>query len=201
MGANKAQGMGYRILLLAVASTLVGCVGEMPRGTNSPTALASALMSLSPSVNARDARRAADCAYTTSARLKHEYRIVGPAVFQNGLINLGFRKKGFCYHYTEDLLADMQRLDLRTLQIHWAIAHPGTYFESNALVLTAPGQPLEEGIVLDPWRHAGKLYWNKAAADRAFGWHEDHSEYARERLSRTAKAMRKAHAPIVATSR
>jgi hypothetical protein len=176
--------------LVAIAILFVGCVGEMPPQNNSPTALASALLALSPTVNPTEAQRAADCAYTRSARLKHDYRIVGPAVFQNGLVNLGFRQKGLCYHWTEDLLVEMRRLNLKTLEIHWAIAHPGSILESNALVLTARGQVLEGGVVLDAWRHAGHLYWNAVAADRAFPWHEDHSDYARRRMAAPAPAKR-----------
>lgn len=195
--------MRYRLFLLLLPLLLPACVGQMPRGTNSPAALASALTALAPSVRPNEANRVAEVAYVRSRELAREYRVVGPAVFQNGLVNTGLREKGLCYHWTEDLLAALQPLDLKTLEIHWAIAHPGSYLESNALVVTARGQPLEQGIVLDAWRHAGRLYWNAAAADRAFGWHEDRSEYAQSRLAAGTKATakRKAHRQVVATSR
>lgn len=160
-----------------------GCAGVMPQQNHSPAALAHALEALSPTVNSAEARRAAECAYTTSLRLRKDYRIVGPAIFQNGLVNLGLREKGLCYQWTEDLLIEMRRLNLRTLEIHWAVSHPGDFLESNALVLTARGQPCADGIVLDAWRHAGHLYWNSVKADRAFDWHEDLSEYARSKLT------------------
>src|SRR5215213_5817333 len=159
--------MRHRLLLLTIAALMTGCVGQMPRENNSPAALSSALTRLSPTVDSREAQSAAKCAYTASARLARDYRIFGPAIFHNGLVNTGLREKGLCYHWTEDLLAALQPLQLKTLEIHWAIAHPGGILESNALVLTARGQPLEQGIVLDPWRHTGRLYWNTAAADRA----------------------------------
>ena len=174
--------MQTRFSLLLIALLFFGCVGEMPRQSHSPVALANALRALSPAVNAIEARRAAECAYTTSIRLRHDYRIVGPAIFQNGLVNLGLREKGLCYHWTEDLLPEMRRLDLKTLEIHWAVSHPGDFLESNALVLTARGQPFADGIVLDAWRHAGDLYWNTVTADRAFDWHDDHSDFARRKM-------------------
>jgi hypothetical protein len=170
-------------LLVTLALLWAGCVGVMPRQNHSAAALAHALQALSPKVSAAEARRAAECAYTTSARLKHEYRIVGPAIFQNGLVNLGLREKGLCYHWTEDLLREMRRLDLKTLQIHWVVSHPGDFLESNALVLTPRGRPFTDGIVLDAWRHAGDLYWNATAVDRAFAWQEDHSEFARSKMT------------------
>ncbi len=173
----------------------------MPRGSASPAALASALTALSPSVNPEEARRAADCAYVTSARLAREYGIVGWAIFNNGLINTGLRNRGLCYHYTEDMLLAFKPLELKTLTVHWAIAHPGNMMESNALVLTARGQPLEQGIVLDGWRHAGRLYWNAAAVDTAFGWHEDTSDYARQKMADFARATGKSRERGGATSR
>jgi hypothetical protein len=193
----------HRLFLLVLPVLLVGCVGQMPRGTNSPTALANALVALAPTVRPDEANRVAEVAYARSRELAREYRIVGPAIFQNGLVNIGLREKGLCYHWTEDLLAALQPLNLKTLEIHWAVAHRGNFLESNALVLTARGQALEQGIVLDGWRHAGRLYWNAAAADRAFGWHEDRSDYARARLAAATKAAarRKAHRSVVATSR
>ena len=174
--------MPFRLLFFAVALCLLGCAG-MPRENNSPQALAAALQALSPTVRPSEARRAAETAYAASERLKHEYRIVGPAVFHNGLVNLGLRDKGLCYHWTEDLLAALRPLQLKTLTIHWAIAHPGNILESNALVLTARGQPLKDGIVLDGWRHAGRLYWTTASNDHSFPWQEDNSEYARARMT------------------
>lgn len=179
--------MRKHLLLLSFALLCTGCVGVMPRQNHSPAALANALQALSPKVSAAEAQRAAECAYTTSARLKHDYRIVGPAIFQNGLVNLGLRERGLCYHWTEDLLREMQRLDLKTLQIHWVVSHPGDLLESNALVLTARGQSFAEGIVLDPWRHAGNLYWNPTTADRAFAWQEDHSDFARRKMAESLR--------------
>ena len=175
--------MPIRFLIVLLVLLSAGCVGVMPRQNHTPLALADGLQALSPKVDAAEARRAAECVYTTSARLRKEYRIVGPAIFQNGLVNLGLRQKGFCYHWTEDLLVEMRRLHLQTLEIHWAVSHPGDFLESNALVLTARGQRFVDGIVVDPWRHAGDPYWNAVKADRAFDWHEDDSVYARRKLT------------------
>jgi hypothetical protein len=33
-------------------------------------------------------------------------------------------------------------------------------------VVTAKGQPFEEGIVLDAWRRSGKLYWALVKKDK-----------------------------------
>jgi hypothetical protein len=74
-------------------------------------------------------------------------------------------------------------LQLKTLDIHWAIADRGKDTESNALVLTAKGQPLQTGIVIDAWRHAGQVFWKPANADRSYRWEEDTGAYAQARLA------------------
>ncbi|MDQ6623775.1 MAG: hypothetical protein M3Y86_09885, partial [Verrucomicrobiota bacterium] len=81
--------MRNRLFLATVAFFLAGCAGQMPRQNNSPAALAGALSALSPKVRPAEAERAAECAYATGHRLAREYRVVGPAIFQNGLVNTG----------------------------------------------------------------------------------------------------------------
>jgi hypothetical protein len=46
------------------------------------------------------------------------------------------------------------------------VAHPGSDLrEHNSVVITARDQPFETGLVLDPWRNSGELYWAAAAHD------------------------------------
>ena len=39
--------------------------------------------------------------------------------------------------------------------------------EHSSVVLTAPGQAFDQGIVLDAWRHSGRLYWGAVKADKS----------------------------------
>src|SRR5947209_13160181 len=98
LNATHEKIMANRLLIVAAALLFAGCVGEMPRKNNSPAALANALVALSPTVQPDEARRVAEIAYARSHELAHEYRVVGPAIFQNGLVNTGLREKGLCYH-------------------------------------------------------------------------------------------------------
>jgi hypothetical protein len=138
---------------------------------------------MSPTVSRAEAERTARTIYITSARLKREYKIGNSAHWQNFLIALGAKKKGYCFHWAEDILAALRPLRLQTLDIHWAIADPGKDTESNALVFTAKGEPLEKGIVVDSWRFAGRPFWKAANADRSYRWQEDTGAYARARLA------------------
>jgi hypothetical protein len=51
------------------------------------------------------------------------------------------------------------KLEPKTLVLHWGEAYPNTTSENNALVVTARNQRFEDGILLDGWRRAGRLFW------------------------------------------
>lgn len=129
------------------------------------------LAGLADSVHPREAETAAACAVQSVRELAAKYHLVRPPLLHNTLVNLGFRERGLCYQFAEDMLARLQALKLETLQLRWAMARPGTWREHNAIVLTARGQAFEKGILLDGWRKSGRLVWQVVEADR-YPWQE-----------------------------
>ena len=89
----------------------------------------------------------------------------GTPIFNNFLVYHGFRKRGYCYQWTEDLLLALDAMKLKTLELHWGEAYAGTWRENNCLVITAKGQPFERGMILEGWRHFGHLRWNLVLSD------------------------------------
>jgi hypothetical protein len=144
----------------AVAKTLAGV---------NPADLAERLGRLSPAVDPAEAARLAETACTRAAELRGEYRVVGTPLFHNVLVNMGVRQRGLCYQWADDLEARLETLRLRTLVVNRAVARAATWREHNCLVITAPGVPFAEGIVLDGWRHSGKLFWVKVRED-SYPW-------------------------------
>ncbi|PYK16030.1 MAG: hypothetical protein DME55_12855 [Verrucomicrobia bacterium] len=69
------------------------------------------------------------------------------------------RKRGWCGHWAQDIGTQLKELKLRTLVIHWGVAYDHTSSENNCLVVTARNQPFTDGIILDGWRRAGRLFW------------------------------------------
>jgi hypothetical protein len=128
-------------------------------------ALATQLAALSPKVDPKEAKAVAECAYATARRLRSQYHMFGTPIFNNFLVYHGFRKRGYCYQWTEDLLLALDALKLKTLELHWGEAYAGTWRENNCLVITAKGQPFERGMILEAWRHFGHLRWNLLASD------------------------------------
>ena len=128
-------------------------------------ALATALKDLSPGVNPKEATVLARCAYATANKLKRQYSIMWPPLFNNFLVHSGIKKRGLCFQLSEDLLNQFDALKLTTLELHWGEARAGTWKENNGVVVTAKNQPFNRGIVFDCWRNSGRLFWSKVPAD------------------------------------
>src|SRR5919201_1667308 len=91
--------------------------------------LANQLARLSRRVDPNEAKLLAECAYATVARLREQYRPFGTPIFNNFLVYHGLKKRGYCYHWTEDLLLALDKLKLETLELHWADTYRDTWRE------------------------------------------------------------------------
>ena len=180
--------VGTTAALIAVAALMPPAFAASPAGarsSQSPYPLAQQLLELSPAVRAHEAQRLADHAQLSSRQLAREYRAAGSPQFHNFLVNAGVRERGLCHHWARDLGGRLAALRLRTLVLRWGIARAGTLREHNAVVVTARDQPFERGIVLDPWRHSGRLFASSVVADR-YPWREDpHDSFTPQRRRRT----------------
>jgi len=127
--------------------------------------LTKALVALSSDVDPAEAQSLATLAHTTARRLKKEYRVVLNPEFTVFLYNIGMRKRGWCGHWAQDIGAELKELKCKTLVLHWGEAYPDTSSENNALVVTARNQPFQDGIILDGWRRAGRLFWCPVVKD------------------------------------
>jgi hypothetical protein len=135
-------------------------------------ALEQELIGLGPPADRGEAHRVAATAITYSIYLADRYELVRPPILHNLLVRLKIKERGLCYQWTEDLLRRLQELRLTSYQLHWGVAHRGSQFrEHNTVVITANGQPFENGIVLDPWRDSGELYWVRVDRD-SYPWRE-----------------------------
>lgn len=136
------------------------------------SALQDDLADLNQQADRRESRQVAETAVSYAGDLAAEYELVRPAVFHNILVRIGLKDRGLCYHWTEDLMKRLQSLELETYQLHWGVAYRGSELrEHNSVVITARGQPFENGIVLDPWRDSGDLYWALIKED-TYPWKE-----------------------------
>ena len=142
-------------------------------------ALVTRIKALSPTVSVDDARRVASCAYMTGLELRREWGVGGVTTWLPGLQNLfikmGARKGGYCFQYSTELLIRLDALKLQTIELHWAESQLGTLSENNAIVVTARGQPFQQGVLLDNWRCQGHLAWTQVTRDPEYRWKESKS--------------------------
>jgi hypothetical protein len=142
-------------------------------------ALRARLIALSPSVNPEEARRVASIAYTTGRELAAKWKMGSSPTIHSFLINIGVKKGGYCYQFATELLLRLDAENLKTLELHWAESDPGTDTEHNVIAVTARGQPFEQGIMLDNWRHSGRLLWGPLNGDPSHTWQENKGAFAR----------------------
>jgi len=121
--------------------------------------LSKALAGLARDVDPAEAEQVSVTAHTIARKLKRDYRVVLNPEFTVFLVNIGMRKRGWCGHWAQDIGARLIELNLKTLVLHWGVAYDHTSSENNCLVVTARNQPFQDGIILDGWRRAGRLFW------------------------------------------
>jgi hypothetical protein len=130
--------------------------------------LAQALTKLAPDVDPAEAEQISVTAHTTARKLAREYHVVLNPEFQAFLVNVGARKRGWCGHWAQDIGTRLKELKPKTLVLHWGVAYDHTSSENNCLVITARNQPFKDGIIVDGWRRAGRLFWSPVIKDHEY---------------------------------
>ena len=171
---NRARTIPRLILSALLAALMLSCtaIGHRDPGLESPLSGQEAQQSrleadLTRLLGYRDpeAVRLAQTVLSTANELARTYRVQPPALWHNFLVNVGIRDRGLCCHWTQDLLQAIETLHLEKYDVLWGVSRYGTWREHNSVVVTAAGQAFDRGLVLDPWRNAGDLYWAPVATD------------------------------------
>jgi hypothetical protein len=124
------------------------------------------LSRLSPQTSPQESADLARLLVTHARELAAEYRAVSPALLQNVLVNMGWRERGLCYQWADDLEEALRGSPSSGFTVHRCAARVGTYREHNAIVISARDRPFWEGLVIDAWRYSGRLFWGPVRSDR-----------------------------------
>lgn len=125
------------------------------------------ILALGDAVDPHEAAILADTSVRHAAALADAYDMVRPIEIHNALVNLGLRKRGLCYQTAEDMYVRLRDLRLNTLDLHWGVAHKDDlWLEHSGVIVTARGRRFDEGLVIDAWRHSGRLRWARVEEDR-----------------------------------
>ncbi len=166
---SKSGTISVLLLFCLLLLFLIGCRTPHPSVADSQRRTAylqTKLRELSSTIDGHESDRLAIAAIRGSEALADQYHAVWPPWLHNNLVNLGWRDRGLCFHWANDLMAQLHGMGLWTVQIHLAVAHIDTRREHNALVITGRGQPFSQGLVLDPWRSSGRLWFGPVEGDK-----------------------------------
>jgi hypothetical protein len=175
--------------LIFTLSVLLGLLLQGCATSSAPTELAPnaaqqrigelsiALTELGEEVDHGEARRAAAIAIEYPLVLAQEYEVNDSPLVHNMLVNLGVKPRGLCVDWTSDLMARLREERFRSLELHWAVANYESAFriEHSTVVISKRGDTLQQGLVLDPWRYSGRLFWARTPQDTEYDW-KPHAE-------------------------
>lgn len=163
----------FSALLLCI-TVLAGCAATGPRtATQEDVAgLTQALLALSPDVDATEAAQAAQWAFRQTQELAQAYEITDAPLVHNAKVNAGLKPRGLCYHWAEDMEAAFKAQSFETLDVTRAIANSENrlLIDHSTSVIIAKGAQMSEGIIIDPWRWGGRLFWSPVRADTRYDW-------------------------------
>lgn len=132
--------------------------------------LRKAIMTLGPNIVASEANFVAREAVLHPKILANRYKLTSPPLYHNVLVNYGKRPRGLCWQWTHDMGKQINR-PMKSLQFYHGVAFRRNYWkEHSTLVVTAKGKGVPDGIVLDPWRDSGVLFWSHVKDDKKYPW-------------------------------
>lgn len=159
-------------LVLLLLWLFAGCSVKPQLPTHAQTDhLSMQLKALNPATPKAETDRLAADLYATTAVLVKYYRLTAPPLWHNFLVNIGMREKGLCYHFADALFVHLKRGHYPHFAFHLAVANRGKYWsEHNTLLIAAKGKPITEGLIVDAWRHSGRLYVVPFDQDPDYHW-------------------------------
>jgi hypothetical protein len=163
-----------RPLLWLVPLLALSLTAPMARADDSKSikGFTKAITGLGVGVDPAEARMVSETSHHTARALQKKWRVFPFALVQNFLIHVGARDRGFCFHWAHGIGMELKKLPLKTLELHWAEAHANNHLEHNVVVVTARGQPIQTGYIIDGWRAAGRLLWWPVTKDE-YPWREN----------------------------
>ncbi|MEQ9039246.1 MAG: hypothetical protein RIE24_12925 [Silicimonas sp.] len=162
--------------ILGLCLALAAC-GVAPEKRASATTLeisqlAQEIRALGEGVDPAEAERAARIAYQHTRELAIQYQIVDPPLVHNTKVNMGLKPRGLCWHWAEDMEKRLKAENFETLVLYRAIANADNPYriDHSTAIIAAKGEGMYEGIVLDPWRKGGYLFWDEVRDDTRYEW-------------------------------
>ncbi|GGE40870.1 hypothetical protein [Actibacterium pelagium] len=176
-----------RVFAMVAVVGLAGCKSLPPGGPPAASkaqieALATAIVQMNPEVDPIEAATAARLAYDYPLHLAKEYELEDPPLVHNMKVNRGTKPRGLCYQWADDMQARLAREEFETLRLHRAIANSENpiLIDHSTVIISSKSEGLFEGIILDPWRNSGVLFWSEVLEDKRYDWIPRQEVFARK---------------------
>ncbi len=162
----------YLCKFFILSFLLVGCAVTLPSVSQIKIMqLSQLLQSLDENTTEKEATSLSQNIFYETQKLTKEFELTSPPLFHNFLVNVGIREKGLCYHWSDALYLHLSEKTYSSFRFHLIGTHIGEYwYEHNALVVVAQNSIVDEGVIIDPWRDSGKLYFSKVKYDSRYQW-------------------------------
>jgi len=158
-------------LSLLLTFLVLGCHAPSAKHADNTASLSTMLLNLSPNIPHDEAERLAAEIYRKTDALRVNYDPVSEPHLNNFLINVGVKKEGLCYQWSDALYLHFKKRDYPHFSFHLLVSGKGKYFsEHNVMVVAAKGGKVMDGEIIDPWREPGKIYFSKVKEDNAYTW-------------------------------
>lgn len=129
--------------------------------------LSNSLLALGQPQAPEETREIAQVAVLYPLDLADQYKLVWPPAWHNVMVNTGLRERGLCYQFADDLLAQLNQLKVQNYRFYYVVAHENSLMRAHyAIAVGHEWTPFEDRILLDAWRHSGRLYWKRVGDDK-----------------------------------
>lgn len=169
---NILRPMQFLALCLLLAGCGVAPEKRAPASVLEVSQLALEIRALGANVDPEEADRAARIAYQHTRELAIQYQIVDPPLVHNTKVNMGLKPRGLCWHWAEDMEKRLKAENFKTLILYRAIANADNPYriDHSTAIIAAKGTGMHDGIVVDPWRQGGTLFWDQVRDDDRYEW-------------------------------
>lgn len=170
---RKATSLLPLMAMLIVAA----CAGAPKDGPpqasqNQINELARSIQALGEHVDPEEAARAARIAYDYPLQLAKQYQVTDAPLIHNIKVNRGTRPRGLCWHWAQDMETRLALEAFQTLDLHRAIGNSevALRIDHSTVIISAKGDAMNDGLVLDAWRYGGRLFWGNPVTDTKYDW-------------------------------
>lgn len=129
------------------------------------------IIKYNPEVSKSEARLLSQTSINYSRTLAKRYNVTTTPRMHNAMVNAGFRDRGLCFQWADDLEGKLDQYGFKTMTILPVAANINKLSEHNAIVvLPRNSNDLSQGVLLDPWRHSGELLFMPIQDDKKYNW-------------------------------